>query len=107
MAHDAYETFMDAIGFSLAWIIDEAEFMVLIAHAEADYLSSLRLGADYALVLTVEKLGQTSFTIKYDYVAEGGDKVATAKSVHVIVNKKSGKPTRLPEALKERLSQHS
>ena len=106
LAHDAYEAFMDSIGFSLSWVLNEASYLLLIAHSEADYRASLRLGEEFSILLSVEKIGRTSFTIKYEFVNGEGGALATARTVHVIVDKKNGSKAEIPGNLKDQLAQH-
>ena len=107
LAHEAFESFMDSIDFSLNYIIDQADFMVLIAHAESDYKSSLRLGDKYELILRVEKLGRTSFVLAYEFTNGKGDLTAALKTVHVAVSKESQKPVSLPQSLRDPLAEHT
>ncbi len=104
LAHDAYEAFMETIGFSLRHIIGEADFLVLIAHAEADYSKPMRLGDKLTAELQVENLGQASFVLAYSLKDVNNDIAATVKTVHVTIDKKSGGKIPLPERLREKLA---
>ncbi len=104
LAHDAYEAFMESIGFSLRYIVQEADFLVLIAHAEADYNKPLRLGDRAMVELEVENIGRTSFVLSYSLKDAQNDVAAKVKTVHVTVDKKSGDKIHLPEKLREKLA---
>ncbi len=104
MAHDAYEAFMESIGFSFSQIIKDADFLVLIARAEADYEKPLRLGEKVTVELEVEDIGQTSFALSYSLKNTHEDIAATIKTVHVTVEKKSGDKIPLPEKLRGKLA---
>ena len=104
MAHDAYEAFMESIGFSFSQIIKDADFLVLIARAEADYEKPLRLGEKVTVELEIEDIGQTSFALSYSFKNAHEDIAATIKTVHVTVEKKSGDKIPLPEKLREKLA---
>lgn len=104
LAHDAYEAFMEPIGFGLSHIIGEADFLVLIAHAEADYEKPLRLGEKLTVELTVENVGQTSFALSYLVKDAQNETAATVKTIHVAVDKKSGDKVPLPEKLRDALA---
>ena len=104
LAHDAYEAFMDSIGFSLRHIVQEADFLVLIAHAEADYNKPLQLGDKATVELEVESIGQTSFVLSYSLKDAQNDVAAKVKTVHVTVDKKSGDKIPLPDKLREKLA---
>ncbi|UCD62695.1 MAG: acyl-CoA thioesterase [Candidatus Zixiibacteriota bacterium] len=105
-SHEAYEFFMEGLDFGLEFVVNESECLLLIAHAEADFRSSLKLGERYSILTEVEKLGGKSFTLKYDFVNAAGTVCASIRTIHVAVDKKSGKTTALPETLREKLAQH-
>ena len=104
LAHDAYESFVKSIGFGLEYIIREADFLILIAHAEADYKKPLQLGAAVTVELKVEDVGQTSFVLSYSLQDAQKNKAAELKTVHVTVDKKSGDKLPLPAELREKLA---
>lgn len=106
LAHDVYEEFIRDIGFSLNYIINEADYFLLIAHIEADYKKALKLGENYSVSLKVEKIGKTSFTLSYELYNSGGNLSALIKTVHVAVDKKSNRPIRLAERLKAELEKY-
>ena len=103
LAHDAYEAFMESIGFSLRHIVQEADFLVLIAHTEADYKKPLRLVDRASVELVVVSIGQTSFVLSYYFKDAQNDVAAKVKTIHVTVDKKSGDKIPLPEKLREKL----
>ena len=106
LAHEAYEEFLDNIDFGLPYILSDAEILLLIAHAEADYKSSLRLGDDYTIAIRVEKIGRTSFDLRYRFLDDTGELAASLKTVHVSVSKETEKPVELPDALKKGLARY-
>lgn len=106
LAHEAYEDFMDNIDFGLAYVLNDAEILILIAHAEADYKTSLRLGDEYTIAMRVEKIGRTSFELRYRFLDDNGELAASLKTVHVSVSKETEKPVELPESLKKGLSKY-
>ena len=46
LAHDVYESFLDTVDFPLSHVLTHAEVLLLIAHAECDYKTSLKLAID-------------------------------------------------------------
>lgn len=106
LAHIIYEEFMIKIDFSLRYIIDDADFLILIVHAEADYKKSLYLGDRYNLSLQVTKIGNSSFELTYSFSDYENKEIATVKTVHVVVSKTSKKAIRVPEKLKEQLTRY-
>ena len=107
LAHEAYESFMDSIDFGLNYIINQSDILILIARAESDYKSSLRLSDEYELSISVEKLGKTSFVLAYEFTNGKGDLTAALKTVHVAISKESQKPVALPQSLRDRLAEHA
>ena len=105
LAHEAYESFMEKIDVSLRYIIEDSVNFVVIAHTEVDYKSSLRLEDRYSIDITVSKIGKTSFELEYLFEKEGQE-IATAKTVHVITDKKTGRPTKLPDKLIDGLKKY-
>ncbi len=106
MAHEAYEAFMEHIGFGLRGILDDSEILILIAHADADYKAPLRLSDRYAIELDVEKIGRTSYILRYVFRENSGSVAATIRTVHVAINKSDHETIRLPEALRAGLEAH-
>lgn len=99
LAHVAYEDFLEAIGQPLPADLGAAPILYPIVHAESDYRSMLRLGDRVRIELTVPVVKSRSFTLAYRFLTSGGDEVAALQTVHVAVDKSTGRSTRLPEAL--------
>jgi len=103
IAHDAYQAFMKSIGHGLDRIIGQSHYLLPIVHAEADYKKPLVLGS----TVTVSVKGQvkdTSFVVSYTLKDGGGITVARLQTVHVAMDKKTGKKIALPEEIKKGLS---
>ena len=103
LAHVIYEEFMTEIDYSLRYVLDEADNLILIVHSEADYKKSLYLGDKFQISLQVTKIGNSSFELSYTFADSNENIVASVKTVHVVVSKEKSKPTRIPETLKEKL----
>lgn len=98
LVHDALESFMESIGYPLAPLIRKSEFLLPIVHAEADYLMPLLTGDRLEIQLKAEKIGDSSFTLGYSLLRSRTELVGTVKTVHVMINRKSGESiTILPE----------
>jgi len=106
LAHDVYESFLDAVDFPLSYVLSHADVLLLIAHAECDYKTSLKLGDKYIVNLRVEKIGRTSFILNYEFTDDSDSSIATARTVHVVVDKKSNKPVAVPASLREKLEKY-
>jgi len=103
MAHDAYEGFMEQIGFGFARIFQVEDFLLPIVHAEADYKARLQVGDRLTIQLTVEKIGDSSFVLLCDLSDAGGKSVGIVRTVHVCTDKGSGKKRSLPDKLRRGL----
>jgi 1,4-dihydroxy-2-naphthoyl-CoA hydrolase len=105
-AHDAYEAFMADVGVALDRILAEGEYALPIVHAEADYTRPLRHGTRVSVGTQISKLGESSFVVDFDFRDEDGQSCATAKTVHVVIERGTGKRTTLPDAWRTRLAPH-
>lgn len=103
IAHECYEAMMASIGFSISWIVRDSEYFIPIVHAEADYKKPLFVDDPIELHLQPERIGASSYTLVHDIRGRDGTTVGTVKTVHVTINKKSGKTIPLPENLRTAL----
>ena len=104
--HDALEDFLESIGLTFEQIFHKEKFIFVVVHAEADYINSLRVGDQLDIHVTVEKIGNTSFTIDYKIYKLDKTLSGTAKTVHVTVDSKTRKKTPIPHFLREFLKAH-
>jgi YbgC/YbaW family acyl-CoA thioester hydrolase len=103
LAHDAYELLMEKIGFSFARVFDECDFLLPIVHAEADYLAPLYVGDRLTVIVSLAGIGESSFTLEYDFQNTEMKSVGKVTTVHVCVDKKNRKKRLLPEAIRAAL----
>ena len=103
IAHTAYEAFMKAIDCSLNHIIRESSYLLSIVHAEADYKGPLSLGDKFSISMRAD-VGETSFTLSYAFTDANGNVAAEVRTVHVAVDKRTGRKIPLPEKVKNGLS---
>lgn len=81
-------------------------FFFVIVHCEADYLAPLKLGDHLDIHMYVEHIGRTSFTFCYNIYKKDGLEAGTAKTVHVAIDKETGKKVAIPSMLLEILKKH-
>lgn len=105
-AHEAYESFMSAIGHPLDGILREAAYSLPLAHAEADYKRPLRLGDTILIELSLKRLGETAFTLHYLFRGGDGGPSATAETVHVAFDVELGRPCAIPAQLRDALKSY-
>ncbi|WP_459870783.1 acyl-CoA thioesterase [Endothiovibrio diazotrophicus] len=102
-AHDAYEGLMAAGGMPLAGVVAEGAFHLPIVHCEADYRAPLRHGDKVAVAVTVARVGESAFTLRYRFTA-GGEEAAAATTVHVALDPASRAKRPLPAPLRALLA---
>ncbi len=102
-AHDTYEDLLRAVGFPMEALLASDAFFVPIVHTEAQFHKSMRTGDEIEATVTIERLGDTSYTLSYEFRNAGGEVAGKAKTVHVTVDRQSGKKMSLPHHLREAL----
>ncbi len=103
LAHAAYEAFMKSIGCGLDYIIRQSDYLVLIAHSEADYQKPLFYGDKVTISLKAENIGHSSFVLGYTFRDRDGDTVARLKTVHVSVARAGGQKIAVPDKIHDGL----
>lgn len=104
--HEALEDFMESEGKPFSVVFLEEDYLFVIVHCEADYHRVLTMGDDIEVHVYCENIGESSFTLCYNIYLANGEKTGTAKTVHVSLEKSSGKKIPNPPAVKEILSKH-
>ena len=99
--HDAYEALLERIGFGFATLIREKKYFLPIVHAESDYKAPLFVGDRLRVEVTVEHIGDTSFTFAYQLFNDKKKLVGTARTVHVTTSKKTRKKIPLPADMRK------
>lgn len=104
LAHDCYEAMMAQIGCSLASILHNSDYLVLIVRAESEYKKPLTTEEKIEIQLQVEKVGNSSYTIICEIRNSHGDLTGTVRTVHVAVDRASGQTRPLPDKLRDALA---
>ncbi len=102
-AHDAYEAFMAKIGCGLAGLIGNQTLLPLV-HSEADFLLPVRHDDQLIIILQLERIGNSSFTVSYHFLNQRSQECARLKTTHVMLNAADRKPMALPEAMRNELT---
>src|SRR5438067_10846606 len=105
--HEAYEEFMRAGGIPLEEFIFKREQGLPLGHAEATFKRPFRAGQLVTVKLSVGRVGDRSFRIESDLLGEGGEDLATAATVHVSVDPKTGCSTGIEPRLRAWLEKHA
>ncbi len=103
LAHEAFEAFLDSANIGIGYILRESDYLMPVVHVEADYKRSIFLGDPIDIVLTSSHIGRSSFSASYRFHDEKGEEVASAKIVHVVVNKESREKVEIPHELSSAL----
>lgn len=103
LAHDAYETFMESVGFPFAPLLRSSEFLLPIVHAEADYKMALMTGDKLLINIRAERIGETSFTLGYSLLRNDTELVGTVKTVHTLISRTDMQKRPLVEKLRKAL----
>jgi 1,4-dihydroxy-2-naphthoyl-CoA hydrolase len=100
--HDALEDMLDKEGLGFDRLFHQKEsFVIVIVHAEADYYSLLRVGDRLEVHVSVEKIGNSSFTMDYQiFKIDQLQLVGSAKTVHVALDMKSQEKITIPPKLR-------
>ena len=105
--HDAYETFMESIGFPLSELIAPstagASVALPIVQAEANFLSPLRHGDTVSVRLTAAEVRIRSFALDYVLADSRERNCARGRTVHVLTAPEDPASARLPEGLRQAL----
>lgn len=106
--HHAYEELWASEGVDRAWIFSGADFLIPIAHSEADYKSPLRHGERVDVRVDVTHIGRASFHLAYRVTGPGGenDLRATVRTVHAFVARETMRPIPIPGELRVLLLRH-
>ncbi len=99
-AIEAFEEYLHTRGFGVLHIIESEEFLAPIVHITADYLMPITAGDLVSVHMTLEKIGVSSFTIKYEVKKDQSDfDVAIVKITQVTVDKQTKHATPISRAL--------
>ena len=98
--HDAYELWMESLGLGFAELLKNKDYFFPIVHAESDFKSPLFVGDPIEIHVTLDNVGQTSFTLGFKILNTKHDVVGTAQTVHVAVDKKKHQKIPLPKEIR-------
>jgi YbgC/YbaW family acyl-CoA thioester hydrolase len=104
--HAAYEELVASSGVDRARYFAGAEYLVPIAHAEADYRSPIRHGERVEVAIDVARVGRASFQLRYRVLGPGGDLRVEAATVHAFVDRATMRPIAIPEPLRSFFQGH-
>jgi len=100
LAHNAVENLIrdSSLGWS-AWFASP-DHGAPVRKVEADFLLPMTAGAVFTAHAQVETVGETSVTFVVEFRSDRHEVAARVRTVHVLVDKATGKPTALSEAMR-------
>jgi YbgC/YbaW family acyl-CoA thioester hydrolase len=101
-AHDAFEDFIQAAGFTWKEWFQTKEYLIPIRHAESDFQRPFLPGDRYQIRVSVGKLGDSSFQMKYQF-RQGEHQHAEVRMTHVFLDARSKQKISVPDAVRNRL----
>lgn len=106
-AYEALEDLVASEEYGFDYVFHKAEFVFAVVHCEADYFAGLSVGDEIDTHVTIERIGNTSFTVFYHLYR--GDKilVGTAKTVHVVIDKMTQQKMPIPADLRSKLEKYA
>lgn len=105
-AHDALEDFMEAQGWNFKKLFTQEKFVFVIVHCEADYFAPLDVGDRLEVHLSVEHIGNTSFSLLYKIFRDDGTLIGSCKTVHVSLHHDTRKKTPIPANFRKGLEKY-
>ena len=101
--HDAYEKYLEKIGYGFSSLIKNKNYFLPIVHAESTYKYPVHVGDEITIKVKLTSIGKTSIIFEYEITNKKGILVGTAKTVHVTINKTTSKKIPLPKAFRSAL----
>lgn len=93
--------FFERMGFPTE---PDGELSPVLAQTECEFLQPVLFPADIKIGTRVAELGRTSLVMQYLVELGDGTPAARGKAVVVLVNLRTGKPSPIPEAARERIA---
>ena len=104
IAHKCLESFIRDQGIDWEYWFQNSEFLVPLAHSEADYKKPLFAGNTYKARVSVENISNSSIIFCYSFLNQKDEECASLKTVHVFVDKNTFQSVSVPEKVKTALS---
>ncbi len=100
-AHEVVEEMIrhSSLGWN-AWFASPQHASPL-RHLEADFRAPMHAGGKYVVKAEVERLGETSVTFLTEFYDEARCLVARIRTVHVLIEKSTGRPIPLTDTMRD------
>lgn len=107
ICHQAYEAFLEHIGYGMDVLFARRTMILPVAHIEADFLRPLTVGQKVTISAQVSRIGESSYRMAYEVRDASGTVCATAASVQVCVDPKSRESMPIPADFKAALARYA
>ncbi len=104
IAHTAYEEFLEEIGWGLGEVFAELDFVLPIVRLETDYKIPMTVGDRLIVEMELDRIGNSSFTMKFRLLGPDRMVRAEVKTVHCTVSRKTFEKIPLPAEVKAGLA---
>ncbi|OQY07494.1 MAG: hypothetical protein B6I25_01670 [Planctomycetales bacterium 4572_13] len=102
IAHDAYESFLES-RLPLNAVLSDGKYIIPIVRAQADYLLPLALSEKICVELSLDQIGESSFSLNYIVKNSNMESAARLKTTHAIRLKKNQEKVPVPDSVKNAL----
>jgi acyl-CoA thioester hydrolase/1,4-dihydroxy-2-naphthoyl-CoA hydrolase len=102
VAHDAYEEFLRELGYPWEVWFENGSWLAPLRHVECDYFKPLVGGKEYTLEISVAKIGNTSYEMRYVYL-DGTEPQAETRHVHAFMDRNTKKKMPIPDDIRGKL----
>lgn len=105
ISHSVYEEMIDSFKLNLNYWNSE-KFAVPIIKANGEYFRPINPGDEMKINLSVTLLKENSFQLTYEWLNSDGEMAASARTVHVFVDRSKWKKISIPEEIGKKLESH-
>lgn len=99
LAMEAFEEFLSSRGSPLSSLMTSAHLLPVV-HAASDYTAPIRVGDLIEVSIRGIVLGSSSVTVDYGFI-RAKEEVGTARIVHALVDKATGRSAVIPPELRQ------
>ena len=107
LCHSCFQEWLEQVGLQFPPNRQLASELLVIVHAESDYLGPIQLSDRLAIAFTVERIGTTSVTNRFTLTNQHGVIVGRVRTVHVLIDAKTSAKLTLPERWRVALQSNS
>lgn len=106
LTQEAFESLLVNLGSNIGQLLEDGDLGYPIVHSEADYLAPLKAGEKIDIVVSVKKIGNSSFTLSFEIYGHQGQKKAEAATTQVCIDRSSHSTRSIPGSLRSQLEDY-